>query len=322
MRLLIIVFSLFVLISCNKEAQIVPSLEFDNVYEIKSDTDDPVKMRVYDIYKKYKIPVFFNDTIGQVFVMNDVKGNPIYHTERVNLEWSFFGYEKTHYDYTYMSTNQEKLDALDIIEEFLTKSNAALHPFSSLVVKSARIMEQEVQRSQIVNGNYLIGFRSILMSGNWSAATKLALPESMKRDMVLNKINNYPSDVAEFGAVSTALWYGRKSWNSLDNSIPTTWQDANALVPTWSGISRYTAAELDQMRANARPVIGRFGFVRGAAGINLTPSNATEDLGFFVVEMLKYPHEEFLQLWGHSPLVIKKYNILKNLIENKMNVKL
>lgn len=54
----------------------------------------------------------------------------------------------------------------------------------------------------------------------------------------------------------------------------------------------------------------------------VTPYDYNNDLINYVEEMLKYNKEEFEMLWGHSPLVMKKYDVLYDLIKNKLGVEL
>lgn len=113
-------------------------------------------------------------------------------------------------------------------------------------------------------------------------------------------------------------------WHTLDTSLPTNWQEAQSLYDDWAGAQWRTPEQLAQMRLNARAVIGKFGFVKGhqlTAGLQ-TPQNPTNDLNNYVQEMLTYSPAKFQELWGAHPLVMKKFGILREVIENKMQVEL
>ena len=60
------------ILGCEKENGLTSQIELENLYEIKDDPSDPIKHRVYEIYDRYGVPVYFNDTIGKIFVKRDV----------------------------------------------------------------------------------------------------------------------------------------------------------------------------------------------------------------------------------------------------------
>ena len=319
-----IVLFVFFLISCGKEKGIVPALKLDNIYEIKNDGDDSINQRIYNIYQKYKVPVFFNDTIGQVFVGKDAKGQPIYQTEKIDLSWSFSSYTKQNYQFDYLSTDKEKSTALNIVEEYLKIASPSLRPFSFFITRSGKKMDSDKLVQEYKNGAYLLGFRTIFMTGNWTAAQITVQPKNMKKDIVVDKILNYSDDVTDFSVVSKSAWYGGLFWYLIEPSVVYGWNSAQALYDDWTGAKWYTAPQLDSMRNEARGIIGKYGFIKGnvtAKGLQ-TPQNPTDDLKDFVVEILKYSPQTFKSLWGKHPLVMKKYGILSNVIVNKMQVDL
>ncbi len=321
---LYILSSLFILVSCQKEDPITDLMEFDNLFEIIDDAGDPVQHRVYQIYKEYGVPVFFNDTVGQKFLMNDVAGQPIFHYEKIDLGWTFHSYLKQNFEFEYMTEEAEKMQALDIIEAFLSDSSPALHPFSFFVTRSGKKLDKGAIVEEYKEGSFMVGFRTVYMTGNWTEEQIEETPELMKRQLILDKILNYPDDITDFSIVSQANWYGGLHWEEIDPNIPRGWPDIQALYEDWVGAKWYTEEELEQMRHNARIAIGKFGFIKGNAftkGLQ-TPQRATDELKDYIEEILKRGPEGFVELWGDFPLVMKKYNILMNVIENKMNVKL
>lgn len=323
-KILIAICGLFIYSSCSKEKAIVPELIYENIYEIKDNPNDPIQHRIYNIYKEYAVPVYFNDTIGRIYLKDDVQGNPIYQYEKIDLAWGFSSYAKDTYVFKYMQDDVEKSKALDVIENYLKTTSKSLRPFSFFVTESGIRYDKGNPVGEYKNGSITIGYRTVYLTGNMSDQQREDFPELLQRQMILDKIRNYADDIAEFGAVSKPLWYGGVSWSSLDPSLSANWSEANALYDNWGGAIWYTEEELAAMRINARRVIGQFGFVKGnhfTEGRE-TPRDANYDLQDYVAEMLKYSPQEFEELWGASPLVMKKYQILRNVIENKMEVKL
>ncbi|TXH54486.1 MAG: hypothetical protein E6Q89_07965 [Bacteroidia bacterium] len=312
------------LIGCSKEKSIIPSIKLENVYEIKDSETDTIQQRVFKIYQKYKVPVYFNDTVGKVYVMDDAKGNPIYQYEKIDLSWTFSSYSKDVYQFEFMSNDQDKTKALNIIEAYLEDVSPSLRPFSFFVTLSAQRLSQGKVVEVIKNGQYKLGFRTVFLTGNWTALQMSQQPDLMKRQIVSTKILNYTNDVLDFSNISKSIWYGGLYWNAIEPSVVYGWKSAEALYDDWTGAKWYTATQLDSMRVEARTIIGKFGFIKGnksTKGLQ-TPKNATEELEDYVQEILKYSASDFKKLWGNHPLVMKKYAILTNVIENKMQVKL
>ena len=65
----------FLAVACQKESEITSSIGFENLYEIKDDPTDSIQHKRYEIYQTYGVPVYFNDTIGKVFVKTDINGD-------------------------------------------------------------------------------------------------------------------------------------------------------------------------------------------------------------------------------------------------------
>ena len=66
------------LLACQKEDGITPGTGFENLYTIQDDPNDSIQHKRYELYTTYGVPVFFNDTIGKVFVKTDVNGDSVF----------------------------------------------------------------------------------------------------------------------------------------------------------------------------------------------------------------------------------------------------
>lgn len=322
-RVLYILCALLVF-GCSKEKELKPEIQFDHVYSITDDPSDPIKHRIYNIYQKYKVPVYFNDTIGRVLVTTDVQGKPVYKYEKLDLAWRFSSYAREKYSFEYMTDPVEKSNALDIIEDYLNTASPALYPFSFFITQSGIKKDQDVITADLKNGMFEVGFRTIYMTGDWTPDLIKKLPVEMMRQMVMDKILNYPEDIAVFGAVSPATWYGGQLWNTLDPNIKYGWRVADALYDDYWNGPNLTAEEWEALRVEGRTVLGKFGFVWGNSltkGLQ-SPKDVAWDLKGYIQEMLRHSPSKFEQLWGAYPLVMKKYHILSNVVVNKMGVKL
>lgn len=340
-----IVYILFVMLvfGCQKEDDLKPNLNVENLYSIKDDDPtDPVKHRIYEIYKEYDVPVYFNDTIGKIFVKNDIYGNPVYRYETIDMAWDFTTYAKVKYSYEYMNSPEEQQQALDIVESYLKKSSSALYPYNFFVVKSARVKDQQNNISEWNDGKYVIGTRSIFFTGGFEEVDPESLPETLRKEMVKKKVMNYKDLLTDFNKVSKNTYYDTQfdkldpffyedvfvspndfGYKYGDGIPPRYYFSANCFSDTWTGVEDFSPDGLENFRAAYRRKVGQFGFVSSEKwGGNFTPETTDSDLDFFISEMLRWSRDEFYALWGESPLVIRKYNILYEILSAKLGVEL
>jgi len=322
----------FLIWGCEKEDKLTPKIEFENLYGIQDDPSDPIKHRVFEIYQKYRVPVYFNDTIGRIFLKNDVNGNAVYRYETLDLAWNYSSYDGVTYEYEYMTDPEEQTKALDIIESYLKLVPPALYPFNFFVTESAKMIDANNIEKIYAYGSFLNRYRTLFITGNWSEAQIAILPEKIKLAILESKIFNYREELDNFYEISEPSWYDRK-WADLESDYndivngtgkPAYYFSPEALSDGWWGVSEFSPEELAEYRAVVRSVIGKFGFVYGyknAPGL-YTPSSTSEDLETFITEVLRWSREEFKELWGACPLVMAKYEILYDVITNKIGVEL
>lgn len=169
------------------------------------------------------------------------------------------------------------------------------------------------------------------MTGDWTDSQIITLPETMMKEMVKSKIMNYTDLLAAFNDVSDKVWYG-PMWSELDPHWydyvdGTTWPryffGPSALSDSWFGCNVMAPEELAEFRAAVRAAIGQFGFVSGSKFTSvMSPANMEDDLNGYITEILQHSKEEFEQLWGDCPLVMKKYEILGKIITDELGVEL
>ena len=124
------------MIACSKESTLESRINLDELYVIQDDPDDPVKHRIYEIYETYGIPVYFNDTIGRIFLKTDVHGQPVYQYEKLDLAWGYDSYKKLEYHYQYITDPEKQLEVLTWIGQYLRDADKALFPFCFFVPES------------------------------------------------------------------------------------------------------------------------------------------------------------------------------------------
>ena len=191
--------------SCREDDILDSQVRLDNLYTITDDPNDPVKHRIYGIYEKYGVPVYFNDTIGQVQMSTDVHGNPYYRYETLDLGWDFNKYEKLTYRFDYITDPERQYEMLDAVEYYLENTTKPLWPHSFFIAEHMETVSRDGQNIVTpVKSNYKINFRVIsLMPGNWpEEAVAENIMDDLKRTYVSNKVTLFKEELEEFGNYS------------------------------------------------------------------------------------------------------------------------
>lgn len=307
--------------SCKQEGELDSTIALDNLFAIKDVPNDPVKHRVYEIFEKYEVPVYFNDTIGKYLLKTDVSGQPVYRYEVLDPAWSWNSYSSVEYSYGYMTDADEQMKALDVVEEYLATNQPTMYPFCFFIADSIvrTTIDNHALKTEVTKDGFFIRFRTILYAPIETLSAQ-AVANQIKREMVSTKINQYTTELKYFYEVSDKNWYGGKFWHELDPTYPR-YRDVTCLDPEYT--SYYTEEQLISKRAEARTYCGPFGFVMGDPENGMDPPhNKERDLQCYIKVMLATPDKDFREQWGAYPLVMEKYEILYKIIKEKLGVEL
>lgn len=325
--------------SACSEDEIAPNIDFSNPYEIVDDANDPVQHKRYELFKTYGVPVFFNDTVSYVHIRDDYYGNPIYKYERLDLNWSFTSNTSSSvkYEYDYLTDENDKLKALQVAETFLEKASVPMRPFCMLLTDTVRaISSSETKKDKYVNGYRTLVLAQVLDLEDEEVSEMCT---NMLRSLVKNKVLNYENAIARFKYVSSQnKWYSRK-WEASNNNGglgcdgeivhgPYLAWSPNSLFDEWQINSLkndfgYTDEEIVEIQRNCLTEIGRFGFICGDKNIGALESPTDDyDLDIYINMILELGKEQFFERYGASPLVVRKFNILYEVINGELGVEL
>lgn len=329
--------------SCGKEDVLENKIDFSSDYEIKDDPSDPIQHHKYLIYQKYGIPVFFNDTVSATVTGTNYDGKPIYRYETLDLNWSFSSHNnnKVSYEYEYIKDTDKQEKALEFVEAFLQRASKPMRPFSiflpeTLVIKSDKGTETP---------EYYSGFRTLIVP-NVQDLTEEEIPEfsdNILRSMVRAKVLQAEAVVNSFSEVSSTNKYYNKPWVISGNNggLGCQWGVAHKgsywkpeilfdedtmkkYIATYWSTNVNNEEEFIAERTLIFQQIGQYGFISGNTKDKISqttsPSNASEDLEYYLDTMLEIGSATFLERYGASPLVLKKYNILADYIKGELGV--
>ncbi len=340
-RIIYAISLLLLLVGCEKD-EYTKKVEMKNLYSIEANSENAIEQKRYEIYEKYNIPVFFNDTVGKLYYGQSLAGDSIFTYETIDLAWSYTGRSDHKFHYFYMENETKKMEALKFISDFLEVTSKPLRPLSILVVDSVKtgadlkqltykVENKKTGETSNVTISFFTGVRAILFCGVDNLDDKPKIKKKATYDvvktMIRQRIKNYKNELAPFYTISDKNFYD-KPWKDLDETIENPLGGTEAFgtfLLSENGYNYfldnydYTEEQLNEAVKYIRGAVGQFGFVRGSKTLSYnSPNNPDEDLELFIEEILRYSKDDFLDIWGNSPLVIKKANVLYKIIEEKL----
>ena len=200
--------------ACQKEDDITPGIGYENLYVIQDDPNDPVQHKRYELYQTYGVPVFFNDTIGKVFVKMDINGDSIFHYELLDLNWTFNGDNSgsVSYQVTRLSDPDLQMKALQFAEIYLENSMPALYPYAMWLTEKC----YELSSSGVVERALITRYRNLMFSWieKMKDADMLETANSYQKEVVKLKVQNYTEQLNAFNKITDERYY-EAIWSDL-----------------------------------------------------------------------------------------------------------
>lgn len=351
--LLLVVFFL----SCQKEGSLNNEIDFSNVYAITDDPNDPVQHERYLIFKEFDVSVYFNDTIAQKFVRDDVYGNPVYTYETIDPNWVFYNDNDLQVDgtfrYFYVEDEEKRLTCLAYIRAFLEELVQEMRPTLIMLADSVHVVNSSGNITLSLGGSssttsFRTNFRGILITtlaaSDEGEVENLFL--SIKKDLISSKIYNYTDEIDEFENVvkdnynrsgvfvfPTSDPYGNQTYGNYYGN-PLCMFEIDGYSSYMEYLTDYPPSGvvdietyIKDSRLAYTEIVGPWGFVAPrtvstSLGKDATPSTVEQDIDSYLELMLKLSQEEFMEYWGKYSYVMKKYTILYEIIRDKMGIEL
>ncbi|MFR7808015.1 MAG: hypothetical protein ACLU4N_01230 [Butyricimonas faecihominis] len=270
----------------------------------------------------------------------------MYRYELIDPTWLFYkpesgtGNTQVEYKFVYAKGEEKQLKILTGIRQFLENVSEALYPTlimsadSIYKINSAGEIEEET--------SFETNFRVML----WCRVDEIVDDGSLdntisniEKTLVLDKVENFTSKIDEFGTISEASNYGKDlfvyptsdpwigyggyyfSYGRPASMEGNYLEDLKSRWPSWAE-EPPTQEHVDESRSVFASIVGPYGFVGTSTFVTTSPNSVTIDLNEYVELMLRFSPEEFQKYFGDYSLVMKKYNILYEVIVNEMGVEL
>lgn len=333
--------------ACNKEDDLSSVVDFKTPYVLDNNSNDPIDQERYRLFTEYGVPVFFKDTLTVTEIGKDYAGEPIYRYETLDISWEFTQRNASNYKFTYLETQEEKEAALKYVETYLKQASKKMRPFSIMLLKDLKV---DGENKEFVDGmrTLFIGQADIYSDEE----EMITSSKNMISSMVLEKVKLEDDLKTRFEYVSDADHYYDTFWSNLGVTFSVNVQCLTSsmwrlrlenafdqeLLESWvydymlsyapymgyPGVNLYgnlpgILAARDELVAAA----AQFGFICGdPAYSHMRGPKKDLDLKTFVSTMLELGTEKFTERYGNFPLVMQKFNMLKEFISEELGVDL
>ena len=333
--------------ACSDEDDLTAQIDFTSPYLIEDDPNDPVQHEVYLLFKEYDVPVYFNDTIQTRRTGTDLQGRPVIQTETIDLNWNFQSHDANSVKYTfdYLTTQDEKLRALEFARKYLSLASKKMRPFCILLVDTL----YTTKGGATSKPDYFTNFRTLVVTQtlDLTEEQRAERANGILRNEVLARIKLNDNLMERFGAVSSRdKFYGRPWVNDgINGGLGCKWTIKHegtfwrpqelwndGILEEYIMWSMYTHVNNEEQfvaeRTSIISQIGKYGFICGDTDNKdllahlKSPANVSQDLTFYVTTMLNLGRTEFMARYGGATMVKKKFEILYDYISNELGVNL
>lgn len=287
--------------SCGKEEDIVPGdfeeCWFENTY---GSTDADLRLQS-DFYKRNKIHVVFNDTLRKRQMGVDDSGKPYYEVRLVDIGYGMnnnMNPDTEEISFEYLSSDADKSAGIKFLDEMIVPSlGTPLRPFSFLLVD--KINHATLQYGSMVPDNPVIysGWRcsAIALSGigSMTEEEKQVMRNAILQSIVVKAIASVDQSLFDKFFSFCEPYYGKYAM----------YEEAEAFI------ARYpTMYDVGFLSAYS------YGTPYGFPIYNFKARNY--DLDDYTGVLFSMTPEEFRIRYADYPIVLKKYDILKKIVED------
>ena len=292
---------------CRKEKMPEPSGLDEDYFVVQDDPNDPVQHARYEFYKSTGIASFYNDTIKKKQV-GEIDGMPRYTYYTLSMDYTMYG--DFNINYKLVSDKSQIPAFLDLLkQDLLPRLPDAIHFPSILMLDSIYDAGFPALNVQIADGwTSMQGFNTIGICVKDVAAMsdpeKKIYVASMLAGVAEKRLNDLDPErlQLEFFSISRAI--------------------SNSILPTWD--IYFGIAFMFAFPAGNHPAAHTLGILKyPRVKLGETPPmndlvsmpRTTHDLRAYLTAAFCYTEEEFINLYPDNALILKKFNIIRNMVQ-------
>ena len=277
----------FICLSCSGEDNLDVEIHDPNeFFEADPNANDEETQLRKAFENKYGAYLLFNDTIQKQFQALDINGDSVFRVELLSIDYSIgqVAYANNAYTYNYLSTIDEKRASVEFLEQnILNHITNRLMPYSWMLCSQINYDDGK-QHPYAAAGQRCIVVATGILSRLRTEAQRTQYVSRVISAILGTLVRNNSGEFGEFHAVSKG-YYGLA----------------------------ISASSEEVLRHYAR----QHGFFDKINGLfNTTTPTEEEDLNMYCTYMLSYSDEYIATTYANYPLVLKKWNIFKNIVYN------
>lgn len=282
------------LASCSKEEALTPETDTRLSHFLPdpnaTDTESVLRREFYDTYGSY---LFFNDTLQHTPLGTDRDGNVQYFTELIDITYTTGSNVNvaTSYTYEFLETTAEREAGLNLLKnEVLPHLEKFAYPFSWLV--TGTIMEKAVTGDP-KEVNAAVGERAIAIAVKGSDTATEEEKEKMAKSII-----------------GTVLG---KALESKTSELEAFYDVCDGIYGTFFENPTYSTDVMWEELKKAGFITPRYLF--GSIFYRNSYPLKEDDMKSFVDLVFNYTEAEVNNTYKDYPVVLEKYNILKDLVK-------
>ena len=273
-------------ISCAKEDDLTPTELNEDYFTVPADATDEISVLRREFYERNGVHLLFNDTLRREQRGTYADGTPIWYVETIDLNYNISSSGYSTYVLSYLDNQEAREAAVELVEQhILSHLGEGLRPYSFLLLQQIQDYDEdydEYDDVDFVNNVRCMG----ISTGNiveQNDEEQVAFCNSMLHSIVSSRVENLEDAVFEEFYSFCSEYYG------MDYAD--------------FGMSDYP--EDEELYA--------LGFILTYSWYFPYESN---DLESFVDAVFEMTEAEFRETYGSYPIIIQKYEIIREIISN------
>ena len=294
-----ILFVLTVFISCgvcscsDGTEDLTPSDPPKNLFEADPSDNSKEAQTRRDFYNNNGIFLLFDDYLGKY-----TDSNGIEHEEWVDFHWTGLTSGSTSIKWEFDKVSGEEIEkALPLLEKYfipyINVEGGQFRPYSILLVKN---LKTPGRRGAMVDTDYISTMRCFAVNiSKWLEVDDDAafeLGKNLLRTLALTKLKTSTPELATFFEVSQEYYDNEYVYRSFPEWLD--YQDIELIYQ--AGFTTYYPDYYDEVEYDSFP-------------------DDSTDLKLFLDHVIFEDENDFKLQWGDYPLIIQKYNLMKECVE-------
>lgn len=332
----IVVFGVCCLWGCNKEEDLSPSNIDRNWFVLQDNPNDAVAHKCYELYEKWGIPIFYNDTIGRE-EQTDYFGNSFVNYEVLQLFYSASSYPSGIYSLFPQEDKNDLLPMLEMMDKvILPRLQKEMKITSILLVDTLKVAGLAIGSyadKQQYRGFNTWALKAVRQPGNMTEEEWEDYGINILIDLVKNKLNfsDFLAISNQFGAKYSETSDSKYSYALSSGSSNYTWGFPFGInvAEFFAGIrledenyqKETDLAYLNMPEGLCLETYGILKPLEGSPTENIPKylwyiPKQQQDIDDYCKAVFEYSPSEFQTKYANYPWCLQKYEIVKKLFED------